>query len=39
MPETVKLNLYNVDRCGYYEDLSDEREFCNLNELLADLNQ
>ena len=39
MPETVKLNLYDVDRCGYYEDLSNEREFCDLNELLTDLNQ
>lgn len=39
MQETVKLNLYDVDRCGYYEDNSDQREFCNLNELLADLNR
>lgn len=39
MPETVKLNLYDVDRCGYYEDQSNEREFCTLNELLTDVNQ
>ena len=37
MPENVKLNLYEVNRCGYFEDQSLVSEFCSLTEMLGDL--
>ncbi|MEX0597391.1 MAG: hypothetical protein WD512_12930 [Candidatus Paceibacterota bacterium] len=39
MSENVKLNLYEIVKCGYYEDQSLTSSFCSLPEMLNDLQQ